>query len=200
MLTCFPGGQVHLKLDETGQVSKTGDSEMIFSVTTRENHQLQPEVWGQRTWRHDLQIFHFKPEWKRTLVFYKEAFQSFCLPNIVWILLLNGTFLGIYVYQVSTFATILMSPPYSFKSGWLGYVQLVQVLDSVIMIPILGYGSDLVARSMSTRRNGLFQVCAQPEPPPPPRPSPEKRESKKTQRKQERMHDSFGEQRSPSTV
>lgn len=144
-----------------GQVSKTGDSEMIFSVTTRETHQLQPEVFGQRTWRHDLQIFHFKPEWKRTLVFYKEAFQSLCLANIVWILLLNGTFLGIYVYQASTFATILMSPPYTFKSGWLGYVQLVQVLDSVIMVPILGYGSDLVARSMSTRRNGLFQVCRQ---------------------------------------
>lgn len=154
----FPGGQVHLKLDEAGQVSKTGDSEMIFSVTTRQNHQLQPEVFGRRTWRHDLQIFHFKPEWKRTLVFYKETFQSLCLANIVWILLLNGTFLGMYVYQASTFATILMSPPYSFQPGWLGYVQLVQVLDSVVMVPILGYGSDLVARSMSTRRNGLFQV------------------------------------------
>lgn len=154
----FSGGQVHLKLDEAGQVSKTGDSEMIFSVTTRQNHRLQPEVFGPRTWRHDLQILHFKPEWKRTLVFYKETFQSLCLANIVWILLLNGTFLGIYVYQASTFATILMSPPYSFQPGWLGYVQLVQVLDSVIMVPILGYGSDLVARSMSTRRNGLFQV------------------------------------------
>lgn len=181
MLTCFPGGQVHLKLDETGQVSKTGDSEMVFSVTTRENHQLQPEVWGQRTWRHDLQIFHFKPEWKRTLAFYKEAFQSLCLPNIFWILLLNGTFLGIYVYQASTFATILMSPPYSFKSGWLGYVQLVQVLDSVIMVPILGYGSDLVARSMSTRRNGLFQVCAQPSAPPP----PGKRENRRKKQREE---------------
>lgn len=138
---------------------------MIFSVTTRENHRLQPEVWGQRTWRHNLKIFHFKPEWRRTLVFYKETFLSLCLPNIVWILLLNGTFLGIYVYQASTFATILMSPPYSFKPGWLGYVQLVQVLDSVIMVPILGYGSDLVARSMSTRRNGLFQVCPQMPPP-----------------------------------
>lgn len=154
----FLGGEVHLRLDETGQVNKTGDAEKVVRVTTRQNHRLQPEVFGERTWRHDLQIFHFQPEWRKTLLFYKETFQALCLPNIVWILLLNGTFLGIYVYQASTFATILMSPPYFFESGWLGYVQLVQVLDCVIMVPMLGYGSDFVARVMSTRKNGLFQV------------------------------------------
>lgn len=159
LLTCFPGGEVHLKLDEAGQVCGNGPAEKIVRVTTAKSHKLQPEVFGPRTWRNDLRIFHFKPEWRNTLVFYKETFESLCLANIVWILLLNGTFLGIYVYQASTFATILMSPPYSFESGWLGYVQLVQVLDCVIMVPVLGYGSDLVARVMSTRRNGLFQVC-----------------------------------------
>ncbi|KAL0941670.1 major facilitator superfamily transporter [Colletotrichum truncatum] len=150
-------GAVHLKLDDLGNVCNKGDTEMVFQVTTRENHVLQPEVFGNRTWRSDLRIFHFKPEWRQTLVFYKETFQSLCLPNIVWMLLINGTFLGIYIYQASTFATILMSPPYSFQSEWLGYVQLVQVLDCVIMVPLLGYGSDILARMMSTWKNGIFQ-------------------------------------------
>lgn len=73
-------------------------------------------------------------------------------------LLINGTFLGIYVYQASTFATILMAPSYLFQTEWLGYVQLVQVLDCVIMVPLLGYGSDILARKMSTWKNGVFQV------------------------------------------
>lgn len=131
---------------------------MIIQVLTRQNHVLQPEVFGPRTWRHNLRIFHFKPEWKQTVIFYKETMQSLLLPNIVWMLLLNGAFLGIYVYQASTFATILMAPPYTFKYDWLGYVQLVQVLDCVILVPLLGYGSDMLARAMSNWKSGTFQV------------------------------------------
>ncbi|OHF02535.1 major facilitator superfamily transporter [Colletotrichum orchidophilum] len=150
-------GAVHLKLDEEGNVNRTGDKEKVIQVLTRENHVLQPDVFGSRTWRHNLTIFHFKPEWKQTLIFYKETMQSLWLPNIVWMLLLNGAFLGIYIYQASTFATILMAPPYSFKYDWLGYVQLVQVIDCVVMVPLLGYGSDMLARAMSNWKNGTFQ-------------------------------------------
>ncbi|KAJ3943622.1 uncharacterized protein N0V96_006551 [Colletotrichum fioriniae] len=150
-------GAVHLKLDDEGNVNTNGDNEMIIQVLTRQNHVLQPEVFGPRTWRHNLRIFHFKPEWKHTVIFYKETMQSLLLPNIVWMLLLNGAFLGIYVYQASTFATILMAPPYTFKYDWLGYVQLVQVLDCVILVPLLGYGSDMLARAMSNWKSGTFQ-------------------------------------------
>ncbi|KAK1716681.1 major facilitator superfamily transporter [Colletotrichum acutatum] len=144
-------------IDDEGNVNKNGDNEMIIQVLTRQNHVLQPEVFGPRTWRHNLRIFHFKPEWKQTVIFYKETMQSLWLPNIVWMLLLNGAFLGIYVYQASTFAIILMAPPYTFKYDWLGYVQLVQVLDCVILVPLLGYGSDLLVRAMSTWQGGIFQ-------------------------------------------
>ncbi|KAL2880092.1 hypothetical protein SGCOL_004476 [Colletotrichum sp. CLE4] len=150
-------GAVHLKLDDDGNVDRNGDNEMVFQVLTRENHVLQPDVFGPRTWRHNLTVFHFKPEWKQTVIFYKETLQSLWLPNIVWMLLINGAFLGIYIYQASTFATILMSPPYTFKYDWLGYVQLVQVLDCVVMVPLLGYGSDMLARAMSNWKNGTFQ-------------------------------------------
>ncbi|KAF6804500.1 major facilitator superfamily transporter [Colletotrichum sojae] len=150
-------GAVHLTLDAQGHPNKSGDTELVFQVTTRENHVLQPEVFGSRTWRHDLPIFHSSPRWSQAVTFYKETLQALCLPSMLWMLLLNGTFLGIYVYQASTFATILTSPPYGFKFDLLGWVQLVQVLDCLILVPILGYGSDLLARKMSTWRNGVFQ-------------------------------------------
>lgn len=153
-----PGGAVHLTLDAQGTPNKAGDTELVFQVTTRENHVLQPEVFGPRTWRHDLRVFHFSPAWSQTVTFYKETLQALCLPSMLWMLLLNGTFLGLYVYQASTFATILTSPPYAFRFDWLGWVQLVQVLDCVILVPLLGYGSDLLARRMSTWRSGVFQV------------------------------------------
>ncbi|KAK1962780.1 major facilitator superfamily transporter [Colletotrichum sublineola] len=150
-------GAVHLKFDRDGKFDVDGDTEMVVRVLTRENHVLQPKVFGPRTRSHNFRIFHFKPDWSQTVTFYKEAAQSLCLPNILWMLLLNGAFLGIYVYQASTFATILMSPPYHFKYDWLGYVQLVQVLDCVILVPLLGYGSDMLVQALSTWRNGVFQ-------------------------------------------
>ncbi|KDN63937.1 putative major facilitator superfamily transporter [Colletotrichum sublineola] len=148
---------------DNGKVDVDGDTEMVVRVLTRENHVLQPKVFGPRTRSHNFRIFHFKPDWSQTVTFYKEAAQSLCLPNILWMLLLNGAFLGIYVYQASTFATILMSPPYHFKYDWLGYVQLVQVLDCVILVPLLGYGSDMLVQALSTWRNGVFQAGAYPD-------------------------------------
>ncbi|KAF4992508.1 hypothetical protein FDECE_13697 [Fusarium decemcellulare] len=150
-------GAVHLKLDKNGNVSRECTDEILFQVTTRHETFLQPEKYGPRTWRYDLQLFHKKPDWKALVTFYKDTAQSLVLPTILWMLILNGAFLGLYVYQASTFAVILVSPPYSFHVEWLGYVQLVQVLDCVIMVPLLGYGSDFLCKFLSRRRKGVFE-------------------------------------------
>ncbi|KAF4463996.1 HOL1 [Fusarium albosuccineum] len=150
-------GAVHLKLDKNGNVSREGTDEILFQVTTRHETFLQPEKYGPRTWRYDLQLFHKKPDWKALVTFYKDTAQSLVLPTTLWMLILNGAFLGLYVYQASTFAVILVSPPYSFHVEWLGYVQLVQVLDCVIMVPLLGYGSDFLCKFLSRRRKGVFE-------------------------------------------
>ncbi|UPL01266.1 hypothetical protein LCI18_012200 [Fusarium solani-melongenae] len=122
-------GAVHLRLDKNGNVSRDGTDEVIYQVTTRQETFLRPEKYGARTWRHDIKLFHMKPDWKAMVKFYKDTAKSLVLPTIFWMLLLNGAFLGLYVYQVSTFAQILISQPYSFDAEMLGYVQLVQVLD-----------------------------------------------------------------------
>jgi hypothetical protein len=147
-----------LKVDKDGNVATEATGELLYQVTTRENRFLQPDKFGARTWRRDLQIFHSKPNWMATVKFYKRTAQGLVIPTIFWLLLLNGAFLGVYVYQASTFATILMRPPYLFRTEWLGFVQLVQVLDCVLMIPLLGLGSDLICKFLSRQRDGLFQV------------------------------------------
>ena len=149
-------GLVHLRFDTDGAIDTKGETDVLYQVTTSQNHVLQPEVFGPRTWRHDLRIFHFKPDWKATLTFYKETAQCLVVPNIFWLLLLNGTFLGLYIYQTSTFAQILMSPPHLFTSMQLGYVQLVQVADCAILVPVLGYGVDFLVKAMSRWRQGVF--------------------------------------------
>jgi hypothetical protein len=106
-------------------------------------------------------MFHYKANWSQVLIFYKQTAQGFCIPSILWLLLLNGACLGVYVYHASTFAVILMAEPYNFKSSWLGWVQLVQVLDCVLLIPIVGYGSDLLVKRLSAWRKGMFVVRRQ---------------------------------------
>ncbi|KAJ9142982.1 Major facilitator superfamily transporter [Pleurostoma richardsiae] len=150
-------GNVHLHFDEQGNVIQKGGREMVYRVTTAENHVLEPEKYGPRTWRHDLKLLHSKPEWRAMLTFYKETGQGLVLPTILWLILLNGAFLGVYVFQSSTFGTILTAAPYNFKSGWLGFIQMAQIVDCLVMLPILGYGSDFIAKMMSRQNKGLFE-------------------------------------------
>ncbi|KAJ4267077.1 hypothetical protein NW762_003175 [Fusarium torreyae] len=150
-------GAVHLKLDKNGNLAQEGTNEILYQVTTRQGVLLQPEKFGARTWKHDVKLFHGKPDWNNLFSFYKDIAQSLILPPILWIFILNGAFLGLYIYQASTFAQILVAPPYSFNTELLGYVQLVQVLDCVIAVPLLGYGSDYICKFMSRRRKGIFE-------------------------------------------
>lgn len=118
---------------------------------------LQPERFGERTWAHDLKLVVLKPRWHLILPFYRDFLQGLCIPSMFWLLLLNGAFLGLYVFQAGTFAQVLIPPPYGFSFENLGYVQAGQIVDCLIFLPLLGYGSDFVIRMLSKRNNGLFK-------------------------------------------
>jgi hypothetical protein len=96
-------------------------------------------------------------DWSQMITFYKHFAQSFALPAMVWILLVNGAYLGLYVFQASTFAQVLLAPPYSFAYTSLGYVQAAQVVVTVVFLPLLGYGGDWVITFLSKRNNGVFE-------------------------------------------
>lgn len=127
-------------------------------MTTTTNHTLDVDRYGARTWADDLRIFHYKPRWSETWTFYKVAAKAFCIPSIVWLLLLNGAFLGVYVFHSSTFAPVLLGPPYLFQFEVLGYVQLAIVVANLIALPIIGYGSDAIIKLLSRMHKGVYQV------------------------------------------
>lgn len=147
-----------MKLDKDGNVAHEGANEILYQVTTRQGVALQPEKFGERTFRDDIRLFHGKLDWRGAILFYKDVAQSLILPPILWIFVLNGAFLGLYIYQASTFAQILVMPPYSFSPELLGWVQLVQIIDCLIAVPILGFGSDMICKLMSRRNKGVFEV------------------------------------------
>lgn len=110
-----------------------------------------------RRWRDDLRLIAMRPRLRDIQVFYKYVLQGLFVPTTLWLLLLNGANLGVYVFQAATFSSILMQPPYSFGFESLGYVQAGQIVDCLIFLPLLGYGSDWLIRAFSQRNKGLFK-------------------------------------------
>ncbi|KAL4769991.1 major facilitator superfamily domain-containing protein [Aspergillus nidulans var. acristatus] len=117
----------------------------------------ETEQYTPRTWRHDLSLCVVKPRWSIIPTFYKHVLQGLCIPITLWLLLLNGAFLGVYVFQSATFSTILLAPPYSFAFTSLGSVQAGQIVSCIIFLPLLGYGSDLTIRAFTKRNRGLYR-------------------------------------------
>lgn len=83
--------------------------------------------------------------------------QCLLFPNILWVVLLNSVALGIYVISVTEFGSILSSPPYSYPSSALGLVQGGQIVVSFILVPVLGYGGDMLTKWIAKYRNGVAE-------------------------------------------
>ena len=142
------------------EVTKVGvDVKHIEAVdgvrfTTFSSAQRPHARWSVR----DLRLITKRnQDWSQVVTFYKHFALGFLLPAMLWNLLVNGAYLGLYVFQASTFAQVLLAPPYSFAFTSLGYVQAAQVLVTVVFLPLLGYGGDWVIKFMSKRNNGIFE-------------------------------------------
>ncbi|KAH7388903.1 major facilitator superfamily domain-containing protein [Cadophora sp. MPI-SDFR-AT-0126] len=150
-------GAVHLDFNESGLFEPGAADHKVFRVTTVANHVLEPEKFGARTWRNDVSLVRSKPQWNQIPTFYKHVLQGLCLPSIFWLLLLNGAFLGLYIFCAGTFAPVLLAPPYGLAFDSLGFVQGAQIIVCLVFLPTLGYGSDLVIKYMSKRHGGIFK-------------------------------------------
>jgi MFS family permease len=150
-------GAVHLDFNDKGEVDKMGDTHRIIRVTTAHGNVLEPERFGRRTWKQDLKLFPVKAKWPVLLVFYKDLLRGLAIPIILWLLLLNGAFLGLYIITTATFAGVLIPPPYSWSFQSLGYIFIGQIVSCVIFLPLLGYGNDLMIKTISKLRGGVYQ-------------------------------------------
>lgn len=150
-------GAVHLDFNDKGELDSEGQNHRVIRVTTAENHVLEPERFGPRTWGQDLKIFSIKPDWSILKTFYKDLLKGLAIPTILWLLLLNGSFLGLYILTTGTFAGILIPPPYSWSFSSLGFIFIGQIVSCVIFLPILGYGNDQIIKMMSKMNGGVYK-------------------------------------------
>ncbi|KAF9885269.1 hypothetical protein FE257_013067 [Aspergillus nanangensis] len=113
--------------------------------------------YSRRSFVHDLRPWQGHNNWRLAIEAWKQIAVVFWFPNVFWLMLCSGAFLGIYVLCTTVFAGILMPPPYSFSATSLGYVMGSQTFVGVIAIPILGYGNDLVVKYLSRRNGGIIE-------------------------------------------
>lgn len=150
-------GEVHLDFNDNGELEQGGGTHKLIRVTTSVGTVLEPDRYGPRTWRRDLNLINIKPRWHVILPHYLHILQGLCVPTMAWLLLLNGAWLGIYVFSASTFANVLIPPPYGFAFNSLGYVQASQIVCCLVFLPLSGHGSDWVIKNLSKRNNGVFK-------------------------------------------
>ena len=60
----------------------------------------------------------------------------------MWAFLLNGLTLGTNIAIGTTYGRVLTSPPYNWSDKTVSYINVGQIVVSVIALPMLGNGSD----------------------------------------------------------
>ena len=156
--TCYRGREDKSHsptLDNDDQRSDEKTERPIATLKSRPA--LDPATYGPRTWRGDIRLLIHEKRWSILPTFYKQVLQGLCVPSIVWLLLLNGAYLGVYIFEAGTFAGLLLAPPYGLSFEALGYVQAGQIVVCLIFLPLLGYGSDLTIRFMSRLNDGNYK-------------------------------------------
>ncbi|OCL02435.1 hypothetical protein AOQ84DRAFT_422955 [Glonium stellatum] len=71
--------------------------------------------------------------------------------------LMNSAVLGVYVVMITEFAIIFSAPPYNYPFDSLGFVQAGQIVVSITMMPLLGYGGDFLIRALARRNAGIAE-------------------------------------------
>jgi hypothetical protein len=129
----------------------------VMRGTTHHGVELDFVRFKARSIKHDLKVFHGSADWKAAYDCCKQMFHCLLFPNMLWIVLMQSCVLGIYVVMVTEFAGILVAPPNNFGFASLGFVQGGQIVVSIIMVPVLGYGSDLLVKILARRNGGVTE-------------------------------------------
>ncbi|PYH47361.1 MFS transporter [Aspergillus saccharolyticus JOP 1030-1] len=128
---------------------------VVVHATTKHPVPLDYTRYQARTVRYSLQIFHGPANWRAAARCWKQMSQCILFPNILWVVLMNSIALGIYVIGTTEYATLLAAPPYSYPDSSLGLVQGGQIVVSMLMVPLLGYGGDQLHKWIARRRDGV---------------------------------------------
>lgn len=134
-----------------------GEVLAVVKATKKNRVPLDHTRYKPRTFAHRLKVIHGPPKWSAAVVCCKQMAQCILFPNILWLVLMNSVSLAIYVVGATFFAGILSAPPYSYPSTSLGLVQAGQIVVSLVMVPVLGYGGDRLYAWIAKHRKGVAE-------------------------------------------
>lgn len=133
------------------------DGGVLERVTTRHRPAIHYENYPPRTLLFTLKPWHGHTRWMDAIVCWKQMGQVILFPNVFWLVLISGAFLGIYVVVSGLFSLILTAPPYNWSFSVLGFVFGGQAFITLVVIPISGYGSDYLVKLLSSRNGGYAE-------------------------------------------
>ncbi|KAF3403702.1 hypothetical protein F1880_009680 [Penicillium rolfsii] len=76
---------------------------------------------------------------------------------VLWVILVSGYFLSIYVATAFLLSPILSAPPYFLTASGVGYMSLGPFLGGLIAATIAGLANDPIARLCAHRNNGVYE-------------------------------------------
>ncbi|KAL3486028.1 major facilitator superfamily domain-containing protein [Aspergillus germanicus] len=118
---------------------------------------LDFERYAPRTWKSDMRLWVGEPDWWKVWEVLRQTFELLLFPNVFWALCLNGLTIGVNIAIGTTYANILHAPPYNWPNKSASYVNCGQIIVALLALPLLGHGSDYIAKYFAKRNNGVHE-------------------------------------------
>ncbi|KAL3419174.1 major facilitator superfamily transporter [Phlyctema vagabunda] len=125
-------------------------------MTTKDERILDSVNYLPRTLKSNMAVFVHKADWSEAISCVKHQCQLVFFPDVFWIFSMNGVFLGINIATGLTYGNILTGF-YHWSSKYVSVAQGGQIVVAFVCIPMLGYGSDMIIKSMARRHGGIHE-------------------------------------------
>ncbi|KAK5126904.1 hypothetical protein LTR85_008262 [Meristemomyces frigidus] len=112
------------------------------------------------TWKRQLRVWGpaGRAQKEEALGFLKGLMVMLTSPVIWWASLLNAVSTGALIAFSTCFATMLVSPPWSWPSANVGLINIAGTVSSLINVPLLGIGSDKLSLRLAARNGGVARL------------------------------------------
>ncbi|BCS27727.1 uncharacterized protein APUU_60775A [Aspergillus puulaauensis] len=148
-----PLGNPHIRTDALYDKSSQSPS-----ATTVENvSPSQPPDLVKQSFASSLRIFTGSYSDANFFSLVLTPFVACANLAVLWVILLSGYFLSIYVATAYLLADIFSAPPYFFTSSGIGYMSLGPFIGGLLGTLLAGSLNDPVIRRCSRQNNGYFE-------------------------------------------
>ncbi|KAL2061983.1 hypothetical protein VTL71DRAFT_7361 [Oculimacula yallundae] len=130
---------------------QTGHFLTVHSVRVLDTVNFLP-----RTRASDMRLFVNKVDWSEAISCLKHQCQLFFFPDVAWIYIMNGIFLGINIAMGLTYGHIL-EESFHWGAKYISLAMAGQLVVAFICVPMLGTGSDFIVKFMARRNGGIHE-------------------------------------------